>query len=83
MAGLHGRKRDSCPRPATEEQIREFLAGWKEGVREADLRRAEAKRIADVGYRPGTVAVKSGSGRIKYLTHEQYNRNVKRNGTDS
>jgi hypothetical protein len=83
MAGLHGRKRNSYPRPATEEQIREFLAGWKEGAREANLRRQEAKRIADVGYRPGTVAVKGRNGRIKYLTHEQYNRNVKRNGTGS
>jgi len=81
MAGLQGRKRDSYPRPATEQDAREFLAGWKDGAHEASLRRQEAKRIANIGYRPGTVAVKSANGRIKYLTHEQYNRHVKRMGS--
>lgn len=81
-AGLYGRKRTGYPHSYTETQIREFLAGWAEGNDEARLRRAEAKRVAKVGYHEGMVAVKSkGNGKVYYLTHEQYNRMMKRYGS--
>ena len=82
-AGLYGKKRDTYPSDYTHEQVRVWLTGWNEGNDEARLRRAEAKRIADVGYAPETIAVRERNGKIKKYTFEQYRRRgdrLKRHG---
>lgn len=79
-AGLYGKKRDTYPSDYTHEQVRVWLTGWNEGNDEARLRRQEAKRVSDVGYQHGKVAVKGRNGKVQMMTHEQYNRHMKRMG---
>src|SRR5690554_3088274 len=75
-AGLYRKPRDSYPANYKADQIIEFLEGWKEGASEGRLRREEARRISEIGYQPGKVAVKGRNGKVQMMTHEQYNRHV-------
>lgn len=79
-AGLYGKKRNTYPANYTADEIRIWLEAWGEGNDEARIRRQEAKRVSDVGYQPGKVAVKGRNGKVQMMTHEQYNRHIKRVG---